>query len=76
MYIYIIFICFIEENYNSGRGFIFLIFEYMDHDLKGLLDSHWDEFTVPQIKSYTQQLIKGLLFCHQNDILHRDIKGI
>lgn len=48
----------------------------MDHDLKGLLDSHWDEFTVPQIKSYTQQLIKGLLFCHQNDILHRDIKGI
>lgn len=68
--------CSSEDLYHAGRGSINLVFEYMDHDLKGLLDAHWEEFTVPQIKSYTHQLIKGLLFCHENDILHRDIKGI
>jgi cyclin-dependent kinase 12/13 len=33
------------------------------------------KFTLPQIKCYMSQLLKGLHYCHRNNILHRDIKG-
>jgi cyclin-dependent kinase 12/13 len=46
----------------------------MDHDLNGLIQRcKW--FTEPQIKSYVQQLMKALHYCHRNRILHRDVKG-
>lgn len=53
-----------------------MVFEYMDHDLTGLMDSpHLKWFTVPQIKCYVKQLLSGLHYCHKNFVLHRDIKG-
>lgn len=48
----------------------------MHHDLTGLLDTHWDDLSLEQIKSFIQQLFRGILFCHQRKVLHRDIKGI
>ncbi|XP_047334009.1 probable serine/threonine-protein kinase At1g54610 [Impatiens glandulifera] len=51
---------------------LYLVFEYMEHDLAGLA-SH--KFTEPQIKCYFQQLLRGLDHCHSRGVLHRDIKG-
>ncbi|CAK7357170.1 unnamed protein product [Dovyalis caffra] len=56
-------------------GSIYLIFEYMEHDLAGLLASPGIKFTEAQIKCYMQQLLHGLEHCHNHGILHRDIKG-
>jgi len=60
---------------NGMKGSIYLVFEYMDHDLTGLADRPGMKFSLPQIKCYMQQLLRGLHYCHTNNILHRDIKG-
>ncbi|KAJ0977219.1 hypothetical protein J5N97_012693 [Dioscorea zingiberensis] len=54
---------------------LYLILEYMDHDLAGLSANPNIKFTEPQIKCYMQQLLRGLAHCHEHGVLHRDIKG-
>ncbi|KAH7431292.1 hypothetical protein KP509_08G041400 [Ceratopteris richardii] len=54
---------------------IYLIFEYMEHDLAGLAACSGMPFTEPQIKCYVRQLFSGLEHCHTRGVLHRDIKG-
>ncbi|KAK8651608.1 hypothetical protein V6N13_141205 [Hibiscus sabdariffa] len=54
---------------------LFLVFEYMEHDLAGLAATPGINFTEPQIKCYMQQLLRGLKHCHSRGVLHRDIKG-
>ncbi|XP_047317845.1 cyclin-dependent kinase C-2-like [Impatiens glandulifera] len=60
---------------NKYKGGIYMVFEYMDHDLTGLADRPEMRFSVPQIKCYMRQLLTGLHYCHVNQVLHRDIKG-
>ncbi|XP_074569353.1 putative serine/threonine-protein kinase At1g54610 isoform X2 [Curcuma longa] len=52
-----------------------LVFEYMEHDLAGLVATPGIKFTEPQVKCYMQQLLSGLEHCHSHCVLHRDIKG-
>ncbi|KAG1330247.1 putative serine/threonine-protein kinase [Cocos nucifera] len=54
---------------------LYLVFEYMEHDLAGLTSFPGLKFTEPQIKCYMQQLLRGLDHCHSRGVLHRDIKG-
>ncbi|KAI8848695.1 kinase-like domain-containing protein [Chytridium lagenaria] len=51
-----------------------LVFEYLDSDLKKFLDSYGGEIDVPTIKHLMYQLLKGIAFCHENRVLHRDLK--
>ncbi|CAF0851221.1 unnamed protein product [Adineta steineri] len=52
----------------------YLVFEYCDHDLFGLLDSGLIELDIEHIRAFVFQLMSGLAFCHQRKFLHRDIK--
>jgi serine/threonine protein kinase len=54
---------------------LYLVFEYMEHDLSGLAACPGIKFTEPQVKCYMQQLLRGLDHCHSHGVLHRDIKG-
>ncbi|KAK8655279.1 hypothetical protein V6N13_107867 [Hibiscus sabdariffa] len=54
---------------------LYLVFEYMEHDLVGLASLPGIKFAEPQIKCYMQQLLSGLDHCHSHGVLHRDIKG-
>ncbi|KAL9243810.1 hypothetical protein vseg_017652 [Gypsophila vaccaria] len=54
---------------------LYLIFEYMEHDLTGLASLPGLQFTEPQVKCFMQQLLRGLNHCHSRGVLHRDIKG-
>ncbi|KAH0744904.1 hypothetical protein KY290_032897 [Solanum tuberosum] len=54
---------------------LYLVFEYMEHDLAGLASHPGLKFTESQVKCYMQQLLRGLDHCHSRGVLHRDIKG-
>lgn len=54
---------------------LYLIFEYLTMDLKKYIDTHRKPRIDPMlVKSWTYQLLQGLLFCHQRRTLHRDLK--
>ncbi|KAL9255371.1 putative serine/threonine-protein kinase [Drosera capensis] len=54
---------------------LYLVFDYMDHDLAGLAASPRITFSESQVKCYMHQLLSGLEHCHKSHVLHRDIKG-
>ncbi|MED6149437.1 hypothetical protein PIB30_062367 [Stylosanthes scabra] len=53
---------------------IYLVFEYMEHDLAGLVSRPDILFTDSQIKCYLRQILSGIEHCHIRGIMHRDIK--
>ena len=55
---------------------LMLVFEYMDKDLKKYMDSRGDrgQLDYITIKSFMYQLLQGIAFCHENRVLHRDLK--
>ncbi|WZZ00735.1 hypothetical protein YC2023_073063 [Brassica napus] len=64
-----------RDDNNKYKGEIYMVFEYMDHDLAGLAYRPGTRFTAPQIKCCMKQLLTGLHYCHMKHVLHRDIKG-
>ncbi|XP_051970096.1 cyclin-dependent kinase 13-like isoform X1 [Xyrauchen texanus] len=61
-------------DFKNDKGAFYLVFEYMDHDLMGLLESGLVHFNESHIKSFMRQLLEGLDYCHNKNFLHRDIK--
>lgn len=55
---------------------LMLVFEYMDKDLKKYMDARGDRGQLDQvtIKRFMQDLLRGTAFCHENRVLHRDLK--
>ncbi|CAN1162990.1 Cyclin-dependent kinase C-2 C [Linum perenne] len=53
---------------------IYLVFEYMEHDLAGLSSSPDINLTQPQVKCYMKQLLRAIEHCHLRGVMHRDIK--
>ncbi|OWF46340.1 cyclin-dependent kinase 9-like [Mizuhopecten yessoensis] len=63
------------SQYNRFKSTFFLIFEFCEHDLAGLLSNANVKFNLGEIKKVMQQLLNGLYFIHSNKILHRDMKA-
>ncbi|KAH8120526.1 Pkinase-domain-containing protein [Phellopilus nigrolimitatus] len=53
-----------------------LIFEYCEQDLKKYMDTHGERGALDPatVRSFMYQLLKGTAFCHENRVLHRDLK--
>ncbi|CAO1426405.1 unnamed protein product [Diamesa serratosioi] len=61
-------------DFRKDKGSFYLVFEYMDHDLMGLLESDMVDFNEHTNASIMRQLLDGLNYCHKKNFLHRDIK--
>jgi len=55
---------------------LYLVFEFLCMDLKKYLDSFPSGYRTEEslVKSYTYQILQGILYCHQRRVLHRDLK--
>lgn len=53
-----------------------LVFEYLNKDLKHYMEAHGNNgaLDLKTVKSFMFQLLKGIMFCHDNSVLHRDLK--
>ncbi|KFD49469.1 hypothetical protein M514_09654 [Trichuris suis] len=61
-------------GFMKEKGVFYLVFEYMDHDLMGLLESGYVDFNDVHIAFMMKQLLSGLAYCHAKNFMHRDIK--
>lgn len=56
------------------KSSLYLVFEYLNHDMGGLIDIKYD-FTEEEIRCFFMQLVRAMKFLHKNRICHRDIKS-
>ncbi|KAJ7140234.1 kinase-like domain-containing protein [Mycena crocata] len=55
---------------------LILVSEFCEQDLKRYMDQHGDRGALDSgtVRSFMFQLLKGTNFCHENQVLHRDLK--
>lgn len=54
---------------------VFMVMEYLEYDLTGIIETPEIRLSEDHIKSWTNQLLKGVHYMHMNNIMHRDLKA-
>lgn len=55
-------------QFNRYKGSIYLVFDFCEHDLAGLLSNANVKFTLAEIKKVMQMLLNGLYYIHRNKV--------
>ncbi|XP_015775023.1 PREDICTED: cyclin-dependent kinase 11B-like [Acropora digitifera] len=60
---------------GSNMDKIYIVMDYVEHDLKVLMEHMTQGFRIGEIKTLMIQLLRAVAHLHDNWILHRDIKA-
>lgn len=60
---------------GSNMDKIYIVMDYVEHDLKSLMETMKQPFLVGEVKTLLLQLLKGVHHLHDNWIIHRDLKS-
>uniref|UniRef100_A0A914KSC7 cyclin-dependent kinase n=1 Tax=Meloidogyne incognita TaxID=6306 RepID=A0A914KSC7_MELIC len=66
-----------EVVVGSSMDKIYLVMEYIEHDIKSLMElmeSRKKKWTIPQVKTLMHQLLSGIEHMHEKYVIHRDLK--
>ncbi|KAI0511996.1 hypothetical protein KFK09_012630 [Dendrobium nobile] len=77
--IYVVRLLRVEHVEKNGKRLLYLVFEYLDTDLKKYIDTYKrgpNPRPLPSrvTQSFLYQLCKGVDHCHSHGVLHRDLK--
>jgi len=59
---------------GDGMEDVFICMEFVQHDLKGLIETMKHPFLQGEVKCLMKQLLSGVHHMHDNWLLHRDLK--
>jgi len=62
------------KDVEHSENRLYLVFEYLDQDLKKYMDSCRKPIAPMLVKSYVYQMLLGIEFCHKRGVMHRDLK--
>ena len=64
----------IYHGFTVQKSSIFMVMEYMEHDLKRFMGTLEHPFSQSQVKCLMLKLFEGIKHLHDNWVLHRDLK--
>ena len=68
-------ICVTLHDIVHTERYLTLVFEYLDRDLKQYMEEYVHaHMSLNNVKIFLFQLVRGLAYCHQRRVLHRDLK--
>lgn len=63
-----------EVVVGSNMDKIYLVMDFVEHDLKSLMETMKQPFLLGEVKTLMLQLLRAVAHLHDNWILHRDLK--
>lgn len=64
----------VREVVTDPTGKIFMVMDYMEHDLKALMAAMKHPFAQSEVKCLLLQLLRATEYMHEHWVLHRDLK--
>lgn len=63
----------VDDSFD-GFDSIYMVMDYVEHDLKALMQARKEPFSQSEVKCLMLQLLEGVNYLHDNWVLHRDLK--
>ncbi|CAD7963187.1 unnamed protein product [Amoebophrya sp. A120] len=64
----------LQQEHNQFTSKVYLVFEFVEHDLSGLIRARKGVLDLAEAKCLARQMLDGLVYLHGKNLMHRDLK--